>query len=125
MKEYIIIIVVLLLTFIPNVLFKNYLTDSGNELVQILESMQDDIFDDEVSKNEKCQKVRETFWETEKKWILIVDHDILDEIENDIERCLAFYVESDKMEFDAAFSVLKNNVTDLAKREEITLSNVL
>lgn len=125
MKEFIILIVVLLLTFVPNVLFKNYLDKTGTELISILESMNQDIQNEKKADFEKSNLLQETFLEKEKYWILIVDHEILDEVENSIEECVAFYNAEDKMEYESSFGKLRNHIEDLTKREETTLRNIL
>ena len=125
MKEIIIIIVVLLLVFIPNLLFENYLEKSGTELIDILESMNYDVENGLPIDEKKSEKLKQTFLEKEKSWILIVDHEILDEVENSLEECIAFYNAEDKMEYESSFGKLKNHIEDLTKREETTLRNIL
>lgn len=125
MKEIMIIIVVLLLIFIPNMFFKNYLKDSGNEIIEVLESMDKDIQNDYEIDEKKSEKLKQTFLDKEKMWILIVDHEILDEVENGIEECIAFYNAGDKMEYDSSYGKLRNHIEDLNKREETTLLNIL
>ncbi len=124
MKEAIIIIVVLILIFVPNYFFENYLKDSGNELIEIIESMEKDVADDNTDNIENAKKLKEAFLEKEKKWILIVDHEILDEIEAGVEECVAFYNAEDKMEFESSSHKLRNAIEDLARREETSIANV-
>lgn len=125
MKEVIIIIVVLLMVFVPNMFFKNYLEDTGNEVLKILESMDDDIQNEREIDKEKSNILMDTFLEKEKFWILIVDHEILDEVENSVEECIAFYNAGDKMEFESSFGKLRNHIEDIARREETSLINIL
>lgn len=125
MKEILIIIAVLLLVFIPNVIFRNYLEKSGNELIEILESMNQDIQNEYGADKDKSEKLKKTFLEKEEKWILIVDHEILDEVENSLDECIAFYNAEDKMEYESSFGKLRNHIEDLTKREETTLRNIL
>lgn len=125
MKEILIIIAVLLLVFIPNIIFKNFLDKSGSELIDILESMNQDIQNEQEADKQKSEKLKQTFLEKEEKWILIVDHEILDEVENSLQECIAFYNAEDKMEYESSFGKLKNHIEDLTKREETTLRNIL
>ena len=125
MKEAIIIICVLVIVFVPNFLFKNYLKDSGKELIKILEDLENDVKNGNTENAENAKKLKDKFLEKEKKWILIVDHEILDEIENGVEECVAFYDAEDKMEFEASYNKLKNSIEDLGKREETTIANIL
>lgn len=125
MKEILIIIAVLLLVFIPNIIFKNFLDQSGSELIDILESMNQDIQNEQEADKQKSEKLKQTFLEKEEKWILIVDHEILDEVENSLQECIAFYNAEDKMEYESSFGKLKNHIEDLTKREETTLRNIL
>lgn len=125
MKEFLIVFIVLLLVFIPNILFKNYLQTTGDELIKILNNMNDDISNGRNINEEKSSSLRECFREKEKGWILIIDHDILDEIENGIEECISSYDEEDKMEFTSSYGKLKNAIEDLTKREEVSLRNIL
>ena len=43
MKEFIIVVVSLMLVFVPNKLFENYLKDTGNDLISVLEDMDNDL----------------------------------------------------------------------------------
>ena len=91
MKETIIICVSLALVFVPSFIFKNYLEKTGKDVLQILESMNDDIKNEANPDEEKSKVLEKVYLEKEKKWILIVDHDILDEIEDGIAECIAYY----------------------------------
>ena len=124
MKEFFIIIISLLLVIVPNIIFKNYLEKSGDELINILEEMDSDL-ENKIFDEKKLDELKESFLEKEGKWILIVDHDILDEIENGVEECLAFYDAEDKMEFNSSFGKLKNYIEDLTRREEFSVRNIL
>lgn len=124
MKETIIIIAVLVLTFVPNFIFKNYLETSGSEIIDLVEVMKNEL-KNENSENDYSKELENTFLDKEKKWIMFVDHEILDEIENSIEECIAFYNAKDYMEFESSSNKLKSSIEDLRKREEISLSNIL
>ena len=125
MKEAIIIICVLVIVFVPNILFKNYLKDSGKELIKILEDLENDVKNGNTENAENAKKLKDKFLEKEKKWILIVDHDILDEIEDGIAECIAYYNDEEKTEFISAYNKLKEHIKDLKKREEISLANIM
>jgi len=125
MKEVFILIIVLMLVFIPNVLFKNYLYTSGNELIAIAEELKENVTHDKELNAQDALKLKEEFYDKEKIWILIVDHDMLDEIEYEVEDCVALYSEENKREFLSAANRLTDEVEDLAKREEISFANIL
>ncbi len=124
MKETLIIISVLLLTFVPNILFKNYLEKTGEEIITILDSMNEDFENNKSIDEEKNKNLKEDFLSKEKKWILIVDHEILDEIESEIETCIVSYKEKDKMEFGISYNKVLNHIKDLKLREEISVENI-
>lgn len=125
MKETIIICVSLALVFVPSFIFKNYLEKTGKDVLQILESMNDDIKNEANPDEEKSKVLEKVYLEKEKKWILIVDHDILDEIEDGIAECIAYYNYEEKTEFISAYNKLKEHIKDLKKREEISLANIM
>ena len=125
MKETIIICVSLALVFVPSFIFKNYLEKTGKDVLQILESMNDDIKNEANPDEEKSKVLEKVYLEKEKKWILIVDHDILDEIEDGIAECIAYYNDEEKTEFISAYNKLKEHIKDLTKREEISLANIM
>lgn len=125
MKEGIIIITVLIMTFVPNFFFKKYLETTGNEILELLQTMEKDIENGNGVNEETAKKLQENFLDKEKKWILFVDHEILDEIENAVEECIAFYNAEDDMEFESSSNKLKNSIEDLVKREEVSLTNIL
>ena len=125
MKETIIICVALALVFVPSFIFKNYLEKTGKDVLQILESMNDDIKNEANPDEEKSKVLEKVYLEKEKKWILIVDHDILDEIEDGIAECIAYYNDEEKTEFISAYNKLKEHIKDLKKREEISLANIM
>ena len=121
----IIICVFLALVFVPSFIFKNYLEKTGKDVLQILESMNDDIKNEANPDEEKSKVLEKVYLEKEKKWILIVDHDILDEIEDGIAECIAYYNDEEKTEFISAYNKLKEHIKDLKKREEISLANIM
>lgn len=125
MKEAVIIIVSLALVFAPSFIFKNFLDRSGKDVLNILESMSEDIKNDTTPNEDKSRTLKETFLKKEKSWIMIVDHEILDEIEDGIEECVFYYNDSEKTEFLSACNKLKNHIEDLKKREEISIVNIL
>ena len=125
MKETIIICVSLALVFVPSFIFNNYLEKTGKDVLQILESMNDDIKNEANPDEEKSKVLEKVYLEKEKKWILIVDHDILDEIEDGIAECIAYYNDEEKTEFISAYNKLKEHIKDLKKREEISLANIM
>lgn len=125
MKETIIICVSLTLVFVPSFIFKNYLEKTGKDVLQILESMNEDIKNEITPDEEKSKVLEKVYLEKEKKWILIVDHDILDEIEDGIAECIAYYNDEEKTEFISAYNKLKEHIKDLKKREEISLANIM
>lgn len=114
-----------MLTFIPNFIFKNYLDKSGGELIGTINKLKEDFENGVAGNEEKSQELKSSFLEVEKIWILIVDHKILDEVENCVEECVAFYNAADEMEFESSSRKLKNHIEDLAKREEISIINIL
>lgn len=124
MKETVIIIVSLALVFVPSFIFKNFLDRSGKDILNILESMSEDIKNDTTPNEDKSKTLKEAFLEKEKRWIMIVDHEILDEIEDGIEECIFYYNDSEKTEFLSAQSRLKNHIEDLKKREEVSIVNI-
>lgn len=125
MKEIVIIISVLILTFGPSFMFRSYLEKSGEEILDVLNSMKDDIDNDLPVDKSKSEKLKGLFSEKEKKWILIVDHEISDEIENSVGDCIAFYNEKEAKDFNASYTRTRNSIEDLSKREEFSVENVL
>ena len=45
--------------------------------------------------NAKSEALKNAFLEKEGKWIMIVDHEIFDEIEDGVEECVSYYNEND------------------------------
>ncbi len=125
MKEYAILVIVLLLVLIPSSLFRSILTSSGKELIQVAEELKEKIETEDEVEEAEASKLKEAFLEQEKIWILLVDHDMLDEIEYALEECVAFYHSDTKQDFLAAFNRFKDAVEDLPKREEISWINIL
>lgn len=124
-KEIIIMITVLLLIFVPNLLFKSYLQNTGKELINILDKMDEDIKKSEEPNNTLAEKLKNEFLKKETKWILIVDHDLLDEVEINIKDCISYYEKREETEFSASYQKAIDCIEDLAKREEISFANIL
>ena len=124
MKEYIILIIVLMLVFIPNISFKYYLKNSGKEVINIVKELENKLEEGNVNKSD-ADKLKKSFLEKEKIWILIVDHDMLDEIEYKVEDCVAHYNIEDKSDFFSSAYQLCDEIEDLFKREEISFGNIL
>lgn len=125
MKEIIILISVLVLVFVPNIAFKKYLHSSGNELIKIVDELREKVENEDNINEDEVNALKKAFLEKEKIWILIVDHDMLDEIEYEVEDCTAQYSIENKRDFISAASRLHDKIEDLSKREEITLGNIL
>ena len=125
MKEIVILILVLMLVFIPNYLFRNYLKSSGNEVIQIANDLKMKINSNSEIVKEDALKLKQDFLEKEKVWILIVDHDMLDEIEYEVESCVAQYSKESIRDFISSVNRLKDEIEDLSKREEISFANIL
>ena len=124
MKEYIILIIVLVLIFVPNYFIRNYLKSSGDEIVAYIKNMQEILENNkEIGKN-YAYGLKQMFLEKEKIWIILVDHDMLDEIENDIEECVAFFSIDEVADFNASSLKAIDAIEDLSKREELSLANI-
>lgn len=125
MKEVWILVIILLLIFLPNYYFKNYLKHSGEELISVVKHLDNNLKNIETVDNEEANELKQEFWKKEKIWILIVDHDMLDEIENSVEDCVAYYDTNYKNEFHSSALKLIDAIEDLSKREEISFANIL
>lgn len=124
-KEIIIMITVLVLIFVPNVLFRNYLKNTGQELIEILKEMSDDITNLEEPDNKLSQKLKDKFLKKEKQWILIVDHDLLDEVEMNVKDSISYYEKNEEASFLASYQKAIDCIEDLYKREELSFANIL
>lgn len=124
-KEIIIMITVLVLIFVPNVLFRNYLKNTGQELIDILKEMNEDIISLEEPSNELSQKLKNEFLKKEKQWILIVDHDLLDEVEMNVKDSISYYEKKEEAGFLASYQKAIDCIEDLYKREELSFANIL
>lgn len=124
-KEIIIMITVLVLIFVPNVLFRNYLKNTGQELIEILKEMNDDITNLEEPDNKLSQKLKDEFLKKEKQWILIVDHDLLDEVEMNVKDSISYYEKNEEASFLASYQKAIDCIEDLYKREELSFANIL
>lgn len=124
-KEIIIMITVLILIFVPNILFKNYLKNTGEELIDILKEMNKNITNSNEVDNKLAEKLKEEFLKKEEKWILIVDHDLLDEVEMNIKDCISYYEKNEETDFLASYQKAIDCIEDLSKREELSLANIL
>lgn len=125
MKEIVILIMVLMLVFIPNTLFKSYLKKSGNEIINIINELKSKLEEGVEVNTKDAKRLKEEFLTKEKIWILIVDHDMLDEIEYEIESCVAMYSKENMRDFMSSANRLSDEIEDLAKREEISFANIL
>lgn len=124
-KEIIIMITVLVLIFVPNVLFRNYLKNTGQELIEILKEMNYDITNLEEPDNKLSQKLKDEFLKKEKQWILIVDHDLLDEVEMNVKDSISYYEKNEEASFLASYQKVIDCIEDLYKREELSFANIL
>lgn len=124
-KEIIIMITVLVLIFVPNMLFKNYLKNTGEELINILKEMKDNITSSEKTDDKLSEKLKTEFLKKEEKWILIVDHDLLDEVEMNVKDCISYYEKNEETDFIASYQKAIDCIEDLFKREELSFANIL
>lgn len=124
MKEMIILISILILVFVPSIFLGNFLENSGEEIAMILDDMDKDFASDKSIDKSKSERLEKAFCEKESKWLMVLDHEALDELEATIEECIAYYNGDDEVEFSMAYGKAKHYLEDFAKREKISIINL-
>jgi hypothetical protein len=126
MKDFIVIVITVVLVFVGGIIAKKYFEKSGNEIVEIIEEMSKGLeIDTEEHKQNMIEKLKKEWDKKQSIWITIQYHTNINEMEDIVIECCNYYKTSNREEFDISCEKLKRNIEDLKYREEITLVNIL
>lgn len=128
MKEFVIIIVSLVLVFAGASVSQAYLEESSKDLIGELEVLREEIkkaqSDEENNSEELANEISEKWEETEDKWSLITMHEELDLIELSL---IAMEIAIQEQEYERSIEELEKSkflLEHITEKEKFKLKNV-
>lgn len=126
MKDFVIIMIILVLIFGGNFLTCKYFENSGNEVISILDTLKNGIEIHSSEEKENNIKNLEDVWDKNQKfWIMSQYHETVNSMESVMIECANYYKSANKEQFDISYEKLKRNILDLKNREQISILNIM
>lgn len=125
MKDFLVIITILLIVFGGNYFVYGYIDDSGRSFLSEVENLKKSIKLDENTKKQYVQRLLNIWEKNEKKWIMIGYHEEINNIEDLLIECYSYYFQDKEEELDIAYKKIIRCLDDLRNREKLTLTNIL
>ena len=123
MRDFIIVFTILALIVGGSFWTHSYYENTMNEFGEKLDNLVNTI-ELERNKEEKI-KVVEDFWKNKENILIIFqEHELIDDIENDLYECFHYYRINEKDHFDLAKANVLKKMEDLVKREHLILVNI-
>lgn len=125
MKDFFVILTILLVVFGGNHFIHGYIEESGRTFLDKVNKLEKSIKNESSIKNKEVLDILKLWENNEKKWIMIAYHQEINDIEDLLIECYSYYLQGDEEGFEVSFRKLKRNVEDMGNREIITFTNIL
>lgn len=124
MKDFIIVIIVIALVFIPGHYTKKYLEDSGEKIVETLIELRDEINNGQMENISLAYELREEWDKEQELWNVFSNHQNTDQIQREIEKLITNYANKEPHEALINITEIKSIIEDAPKGEGILLVNI-
>ncbi|HZJ58493.1 MAG TPA: DUF4363 family protein [Clostridia bacterium] len=125
MRTFIIILIVLVLFLGLSWWNTSYLTRTSKELASHAEKIRTTVTDENWEHaNDEVMQIRRTWGNHKKTWLLLVDHEDIDDIDKTIYRIDELVKQKEKEQALADIAELRFFVQDLADKEVLSLANI-
>ncbi|MBO5142608.1 MAG: DUF4363 family protein [Clostridia bacterium] len=124
MRDFIVTVVIILIVFIPSYYSEKYLINTGNELVERLNVIKDEVEEDSIENMEELIKIKERWDEIEAVWNMLYNHINTDNIELSFTRLLISYGEKEKAECLVNLAEIVCLLEDTPRSERLSLENI-
>lgn len=124
MRDFIVTVVIVLVVFIPSYYSEKYLIDTGNELVERLNVIKDEVEEDSLESMEELIKIKERWDGIEAVWNMVYNHVNTDNIELSFTRLLISYGEKEKAECLVNLAEIVCLIEDTPRSERLSWENI-
>lgn len=124
MRDLIVFIAIILLVFIPGYYSEKYIINTGNELVERLNVIKDEIEEDKMESLNELTKIKQKWDEVEFGWNMFSNHINTDNIELSFTRLLISYGEKEKAECLVNIAEIVCLLEDTPRSEKICWENI-
>lgn len=124
MRDFIVCISILISVFVASYFSEKYLIDSGNNLVERLNIIKDEIEEDSMESIEELKQIKEEWDKMERKWNMLSNHISTDNIELAFTRLLISYGEDEKSECLVNIAEVIALIQDTPRSEKIDWENI-
>ena len=124
MRDLIVVIAIILIVFIPSYYSEKYLIDTGNELVERLNIIKDEVEEDRMERLNELVKIKERWDEIEVVWNMFSNHVNTDNIELAFTRLIISYGEKEKAECLVNLAEIVCYIEDTPRSEKICFENI-
>ena len=124
MRDFIVCISILISVFVASYFSEKYLIDSGNNLVERLNIIKDEIEEDSMESIEELKQIKKEWDKMERKWNMLSNHVSTDNIELAFTRLLISYGEDEKSECLVNIAEVIALIQDTPRSEKIDWENI-
>ena len=124
MRDLVVFIAILLIVFVPGYFSEKYLVDTGNELVQRLNVIKNEIEEDRMENLEEVKAIKKRWDEVETVWNFFSNHQNTDDIELAFTRLIISYGEEEKAECLVNLAEVVCLIEDTPRSEKIAWVNI-
>lgn len=124
MKDFSIIIVILILVFVPGYYAEKYLESSGERILKQVAELENEIKEGKLENVDKVERLKKD-WETEQSiWNILSNHQNTDDVQKNIEILLTNYENKEDKEALVNLAEIRFILEDVPRGEKIRLVNI-
>ncbi len=124
MKDFSIIIIILILVFVPGYYTEKYLEDSGEKILKQISEIENEIKDGNLENIEKVKNLKEDWEKEQQLWNILSNHQNTDDVQKNIEILLTNYENKEDKEALVNLSEIRFILEDVPRGEKIRLVNI-
>lgn len=125
MRDFIVCITILISVFTASYFSEKYLIESGNNLIERLTVIKDEIEEDSMENIEELKAIKKEWDKIERNWNMLSNHISTDNIELAFTRLLISYGEDEKSECLVNIAEVIALIQDTPRSEKIDWENIL
>lgn len=124
MKDLSVIVIILLLVFVPGYYSEIYLKKSGEEIVNMLEKVEEEVKFGNMDYFNKVEEIKKKWEKEQELWNILSNHQNTDDVQKNIEIMLANYENKEADDVLANIAEIRFILEDVPKGEKIRIVNI-
>lgn len=124
MKDLSVIVIILLLVFVPGYYSEIYLKKSGEEIVNMLEKVEEEVKFGNMDNFNKVEEIKKKWEKEQELWNILSNHQNTDDVQKNIEIMLANYENKEADDVLANIAEIRFILEDVPKGEKIRIVNI-